>query len=106
MNPDFVLMQDRKQSITKAMAQQSRDSIKKFDALTDLAKGNNAVASKAKEELRTLFNDMRPEERVAGEYCKANEDHGLLGVHVTGLKLVCGDKRCNHQQAISVGGAK
>lgn len=108
MNPDFILMQDRKQSVTSAMAQRSRDHIVRFDGLTKIVaeSTDDAVVAEAKKTLRVDYNDTRPTELTAGEYCKKNAEHGLLGVHKTGIVLMCGNARCNYQQPVSAGGVQ
>lgn len=57
----------------------------------------SAAALKA---LAEEFNNMRPTVLEAGRYCKTKE-HGRLGVHKSGIVLMCGHPRCNYQEPVS-----
>lgn len=84
MNPDFILEQDKKQSITKADAARSRERAAEWDA--------DPVAQR---------KAVRPIVLEHGVYCR-REDHGLMGVHKSGIALICG--KCDHQHPVSIGG--
>lgn len=82
MNPEFVLQQDRKQSITRAMA---AESVKRAEAY-DAAEKSGALMGEIG------FGSIRPEVLEAGQYCPEHPTYGLLGVHKSGAVLLCGHK--------------
>ena len=84
MNADFVLMQDKKQSITKADAANSAKRAAEYDKADPIVRMEK-------------FPNGRPEVLTAGQYCPDHPEAGLMGVHKSGMVLLCGSKVRGHQ---------